>query len=96
MVDFENDIKNCVDALQKGDVILYPTETVWGLGCDALNEDAVGIDVARIVGDAAGEQLVGLFGQVGRARVFNKRHGRSLRSTILTYATFTTSDQITW
>jgi len=41
MVDFENDIKNCVDALQKGDVILYPTETVWGLGCDALNDEAV-------------------------------------------------------
>lgn len=41
MVDFENDIKNCVDALQKGEVILYPTETVWGLGCDALNEAAV-------------------------------------------------------
>ncbi|MBC7553407.1 MAG: threonylcarbamoyl-AMP synthase [Taibaiella sp.] len=41
MVDFENDIKNCVAVLQQGGVILYPTETVWGLGCDALNEAAV-------------------------------------------------------
>jgi L-threonylcarbamoyladenylate synthase len=40
MVDFENDIKNCVDVLKKGGVILYPTDTVWGLGCDALNEAA--------------------------------------------------------
>ena len=41
MVDFENDIKNCVATLQQGGTILYPTDTVWGLGCDALNEAAV-------------------------------------------------------
>jgi len=41
MVDFENDIKNCVNALQQGGVILYPTDTIWGLGCDAMNESAV-------------------------------------------------------
>lgn len=41
MVDFEPDIKNCIDALQRGGTILYPTDTVWGLGCDALNEAAV-------------------------------------------------------
>ena len=40
-MDFEADIKNCMQALQNGGVILYPTETVWGLGCDALNEAAV-------------------------------------------------------
>jgi L-threonylcarbamoyladenylate synthase len=41
MVDFENDIKNCVRILQEGGTILYPTDTVWGLGCDALNEQAI-------------------------------------------------------
>lgn len=41
MVDFEDDIKACVKALEEGGVILYPTDTVWGLGCDALNADAV-------------------------------------------------------
>jgi len=41
MVDFESDIKNCVRALEKGGTILYPTDTVWGLGCDALNEQAI-------------------------------------------------------
>lgn len=41
MVDFENDIKNCVQMLENGGTILYPTDTVWGLGCDALNEQAV-------------------------------------------------------
>ena len=37
----ENDIKNGIDVLQKGGTILYPTDTVWGIGCDALNEAAV-------------------------------------------------------
>jgi L-threonylcarbamoyladenylate synthase len=41
MVDFENDIKNCIKALESGGVILYPTDTIWGLGCDAFNEKAV-------------------------------------------------------
>ena len=41
MVDIENDIKQCVRTLQDGGVILYPTDTVWGLGCDATNEAAV-------------------------------------------------------
>jgi L-threonylcarbamoyladenylate synthase len=41
MVDFEDDIKRCIEVLQSGGVILYPTDTVWGLGCDALNEAAV-------------------------------------------------------
>jgi L-threonylcarbamoyladenylate synthase len=36
-----NDIKAELEVLQKGGVILYPTDTIWGLGCDAGNEDAV-------------------------------------------------------
>lgn len=37
----EEDIKNAVAALRRGGVILYPTDTVWGIGCDATNADAV-------------------------------------------------------
>ena len=37
----EQDIKNAVEMLRKGGVILYPTDTVWGIGCDATNVDAV-------------------------------------------------------
>lgn len=39
--DFELDIKNCVRVLDAGGIILYPTDTIWGLGCDARNEKAV-------------------------------------------------------
>lgn len=35
------DIKNAVGMLRKGGVILYPTDTIWGIGCDATNPDAV-------------------------------------------------------
>lgn len=40
-MDFEQDIKNCIKALEAGGVVLYPTDTVWGLGCDALDEQAI-------------------------------------------------------
>ncbi|MDO4160376.1 MAG: L-threonylcarbamoyladenylate synthase [Prevotellaceae bacterium] len=35
------DIKNAVEVMRKGGVILYPTDTVWGIGCDATNPEAV-------------------------------------------------------
>ncbi|GMN09460.1 L-threonylcarbamoyladenylate synthase [Croceitalea sp. MTPC9] len=35
------EINNCIEALKKGGLILYPTDTVWGIGCDATNKDAV-------------------------------------------------------
>lgn len=35
------DIKNAVRVLREGGVILYPTDTVWGIGCDATNAEAV-------------------------------------------------------
>ena len=41
MINFEADIKNCLQVLKTGGIILYPTDTVWGLGCDATNENAV-------------------------------------------------------
>jgi len=37
----EQDIKNAVETLRRGGVILYPTDTVWGIGCDATNAEAV-------------------------------------------------------
>ena len=36
-----DDVKNACQVMQEGGVILYPTDTVWGIGCDATNEEAV-------------------------------------------------------
>lgn len=36
-----DDIKKAIEVLKNGGTILYPTDTVWGIGCDATNEKAV-------------------------------------------------------
>lgn len=35
------DLRNAIAVLRKGGLILYPTDTIWGIGCDATNRDAV-------------------------------------------------------
>ena len=35
------DIKKACEVMQEGGIILYPTDTIWGIGCDATNEEAV-------------------------------------------------------
>ncbi|MDE6368302.1 MAG: threonylcarbamoyl-AMP synthase [Muribaculaceae bacterium] len=35
------DLNNCLEALKCGGIIIYPTDTVWGIGCDATNSEAV-------------------------------------------------------
>ncbi|MBP3827082.1 MAG: threonylcarbamoyl-AMP synthase [Prevotella sp.] len=37
----QEDIQNAVRIMRSGGVILYPTDTVWGIGCDATNAEAV-------------------------------------------------------
>ena len=37
----EEDIRNAVEVMRRGGVILYPTDTIWGIGCDATNAEAV-------------------------------------------------------
>ncbi|HRG02941.1 MAG: L-threonylcarbamoyladenylate synthase [Paludibacteraceae bacterium] len=39
--DMMDEVKKAVEVLRQGGVILYPTDTIWGLGCDATNETAV-------------------------------------------------------
>ncbi len=37
----KEEVKKACEVMRKGGVILYPTDTVWGIGCDATNPDAV-------------------------------------------------------
>ena len=41
METFEKDLAECLKVLEKGGLILYPTDTIWGIGCDATNRSAV-------------------------------------------------------
>ncbi|WP_430613046.1 L-threonylcarbamoyladenylate synthase [Flavobacterium sp. JP2137] len=41
MEEIQKEVHNAFEAIQKGGIILYPTDTVWGLGCDANNPEAI-------------------------------------------------------
>ena len=41
MVDYTEELSNALTVLKRGGIILYPTDTVWGIGCDATNADAI-------------------------------------------------------
>ena len=52
-----DEINKALEVLKKGGVILYPTDTVWGLGCDATNENAVD-KINKIKGRAVDKSLI--------------------------------------
>ena len=39
--EYGDDIRQAVEVMNKGGIILYPTDTIWGIGCDATNPEAV-------------------------------------------------------
>lgn len=41
MSAYRDDIRQAVEVMNKGGIIVYPTDTIWGIGCDATNDDAV-------------------------------------------------------
>ncbi len=41
LLAMKNEIKKCVEVLEKDGTILYPTDTIWGIGCDATSQKAV-------------------------------------------------------
>ncbi|MFA6277493.1 MAG: L-threonylcarbamoyladenylate synthase [Pedobacter sp.] len=51
------EVNKALEIIKNGGVILYPTDTVWGLGCDATNEEAVA-KVNAIKGRAADKSLI--------------------------------------
>jgi L-threonylcarbamoyladenylate synthase len=41
MIDFYSEVEVALNVLRRGEIILYPTDTIWGLGCDATNKEAI-------------------------------------------------------
>lgn len=39
--EYRDDIRQAVEVMNQGGIILYPTDTIWGIGCDATNPEAV-------------------------------------------------------
>ncbi len=61
----KDDINKALEVLRAGGVILYPTDTVWGLGCDATNKDAVS-KIYKIKQREDNKALIILMDQPGR------------------------------
>ena len=40
-MDTQKTLQHTADVLQRGGVVIYPTDTIWGLGCDATNAEAI-------------------------------------------------------
>lgn len=56
-MDFKEDLNNALKVLYEGGVILYPTDTIWGLGCDATSREAVE-NIFRIKKRSEGQSLI--------------------------------------
>lgn len=64
-------VKKAVDVLKAGGVILYPTDTIWGLGCDATNADAVA-EIYKIKQRAESKSLVTLVANLDMLALYVK------------------------
>lgn len=63
--DFGADLRRAIEVVRAGGVILYPTDTVWGIGCDATNVEAVR-RVYEIKHRADSKALIVLVGDIGQ------------------------------
>jgi L-threonylcarbamoyladenylate synthase len=59
------DFQKAIEVLKEGGLILYPTDTVWGIGCDASNEDAVA-KLLQLKNRPTGKPLIVLVDQAGK------------------------------
>ena len=62
-MNIKDAVDEAVKILQSGGIILYPTDTVWGLGCDATNKDAVE-KIIKIKGRLEGKSLIVLVNSI--------------------------------
>ncbi len=66
-----DDLLNAVEVLRQGGVILYPTDTIWGLGCDATNPEAVE-KVYRIKERPSGKSMLVLVSDIKMAEAYTQ------------------------
>ena len=64
-------LRKTVDVLKSGGIILYPTDTIWGIGCDATREDAVA-KLIQLKGKSSGQGLIVLLDDVNRVERYSR------------------------
>lgn len=71
-MNFDEDVKKSVEMIKSGKVILYPTDTIWGIGCDATNPKAVQ-RIFRLKGRAVGKSMIILLDSVENLQKYVKQ-----------------------
>lgn len=71
MNTFEQEVELCVKLLSEGRVFVYPTDTIWGIGCDATNSKAID-KIFKIKNRPAGKGLIILVDSVERLKDYVK------------------------
>lgn len=61
----EEDLKAAVEIMRKGGIILYPTDTIWGIGCDASNAEAIE-KIYRLKRRAESKSMLSLVGSLAQ------------------------------
>jgi len=69
---FEDDIKKSVEMIKAGKIILYPTDTIWGIGCDATNTKAVQ-RIFDLKGRTAGKSMIILLDTADKLEKYVKK-----------------------
>ncbi len=67
MNTFEEEVELCVKLLKEGKVFVYPTDTIWGIGCDATNAKAVD-RIFKIKNRPSGQGLIILVDSIERLK----------------------------
>jgi L-threonylcarbamoyladenylate synthase len=91
MFPYHDDIQASLEALQNGGLILYPTDTVWGIGCDATNEAAVKrvfelkkrVDTKAMIILVPNEQTILNYVDVNELQVFDYIKGIHKPTTVI-------------
>ena len=91
MFTYNDDIQSCINTLQQGGLILYPTDTVWGIGCDATNEQAVKrifdlkkrVDTKAMIVLVANESAILDFVQTAELQIFDYIKGIHKPTTVI-------------
>ena len=65
MMSMKTDINKASQVIFEGGVVLYPTDTIWGIGCDATNEEAVD-KIYKIKGRDSSKSMIVLVDDIGR------------------------------
>ncbi|MBR4837295.1 MAG: threonylcarbamoyl-AMP synthase [Bacteroidales bacterium] len=71
MNTFDQEVELCVKLLSEGKVFIYPTDTIWGIGCDATNAKAID-KIFKIKNRPAGKGLIILVDTVERIKDYVK------------------------